>query len=132
MRTGHSTSKRGRIPHRPGRSKAALLFILVGTLWACGSPSNDPAPRDDLTDSALDDGLDSMLDSGATDAGARNDAGASEEVLGTLESGALRLTLTTVQMTLSRGDAHLLRFPLDAFQLGLVTEVSDAVNYDPY
>lgn len=58
--------------------------------------------------------------------------GLSQDV--SLAAGAysVRVSADDLELGLTRGDDTLLRFPVDALQLGAVNELSDSVNYDPY
>lgn len=44
----------------------------------------------------------------------------------------VQVDASTLSLTMSREGTPLLRFPIDAFQLGAVDEVTDSFNYDPY
>ena len=107
------------------------VFILSGVLAACSDNTEDPGPVVDaaMADAAKTDAA--VADMGPNDGALGQDGGASERVLATLASEALRLTVTPTQLVVARDDTALLRLPLDAFQLGVVGALNDAVNYDP-
>jgi alpha-D-xyloside xylohydrolase len=45
---------------------------------------------------------------------------------------AVDVDADTLTLTMTRGDDELLRFPVDAFQLGAVDEITETYLYDPY
>ncbi|MBI5526569.1 MAG: hypothetical protein HY897_09555, partial [Deltaproteobacteria bacterium] len=100
------------------------LFLLL--LPACGDDDNGAADGGAPDAGTGDDGA---ADTGADSGG---DAGAGDDRI-RVGSGEFRVAIdpATAELTVTRGDAPLVRIAAGGIQLGTVARIEDDVSYDP-
>ncbi|RJO66875.1 MAG: glycoside hydrolase family 31 protein [Myxococcales bacterium] len=106
------------------------FFVITAAigLAACGS-GDDGADGDATPDGDVQEDGDAEADA---DGDADEESGPRTQI--TLSNGdyALDIDAEALTIALKRGEATLLRFAADGLRLGVVDELDDAFNYDPY
>ncbi len=103
------------------------LVLLSCFVYACGDDASDD-DDDSLSDGDAADGDEPDEDGDATE----EDGDDTDQGPGLHDTGLSLVPQQDGQWNLLRGDTVLLRFPLDALQLGTVPELTDTDSYDPY